>query len=414
MSNTELSIWAAMLGALLTFFGAALADAIRNPTIAAWRALCFILLTGGSAVVMSGWVEQVAGIDNTALLLPAKVSLGPLSGALALLYLGIWFGKLTQDALLDRLIHWGSMAQSLAALALLIGISLYPMQGLLFLKIAFAVNLLSVLMALMAAVRGMTLGDRLAAAMVVACVCLGVMVIGLYSKGLGWASSNVLWVLTAISTTTYFLITTVLTIQRNRQLRLIVKMSEGIAKTDEITGLPVGGTLLSKIDDAVWRSVRIECECAVMAVWIDNLYLYNDQIDGSIEHEIRHVLAARIRRAVGFRHVLGLQQSRCFVAGISAIKHRERVISKATDLALNLRGVMQVGVMLGQAHDYEPKIGMGLVFVGLGHMADPLSAMDQAQALAKKALREPSRVLHEEASATSFAVSHKTAPETGL
>jgi hypothetical protein len=414
MSNTELSIWAAMLGALLTFFGAALADAIRSPTTAAWRALGFILLTGGSAVVMSGWVEQVAGIQNAALLLPAKVTLGPLSGALALLYLGIWFGKLAQDTLLDRLIHWGSVAQCLVAMALLVGITLYPMQGQLFLKMAFSVNLLSVLMALMAAVRSMKIGDRLAAAMVVACVCLGVMVIGLYSKGLGWASSNVLWALTALCATTYFLITTVLTIQRNRQRRLIVKMSEGIAKTDEITGLPVGGTLLSKIDDAIWRSVRMECECAVMAVWVENLFIYNDAIDSSIEHEIRHILAARIGRAIGFRHVLGLQQSRCFVAGISGISHQQRVNKKSSDLALNLQSMMQVGVMLGQARVYEPRIGIGLVFVGLGHMTDPLSAMDQAQALAKKALREPSRVLSEEALPPTYVTSHKPEPDTGL
>ena len=57
----------------------------------------------------------------------------------------------------------------------------------------------------------------------------------------------------------------------------------------------------------------MERECAVMAVWIDNLYVFNDEIDRSIEHEIRHVLTARIHRAVGFRHTLGLQQARCFI-----------------------------------------------------------------------------------------------------
>jgi GGDEF domain-containing protein len=414
MSNSELSIWAAMLGALLTFFGAALADTIRNPTTATWRALGFILLTGGAAVVMSGWVEQVAGIQNKALLLPAKVSLGPLSGALALLYLGIWFGKLAQDPLLDRLIHWGSGAQCLAAMALLVGISLYPTQGELFLNMAFAVNLLSVLMALMAAARGVTLGDRLAPAMVIASVCLGVMVIGLYSKALGLASSNVLWALTALCAATYFLITTVLTIQRNRQRRFIVKMSEGIAKTDEITGLPVGGTLLSKIDDAIWRSVRMERECAVMAVWVDNLFIYNDAVDSSIEHEIRHILAARIGRAIGFRHVLGLQQSRCFMGGVSAISDRQRILKKCEELALNLQRKMQVGVMLGKAQVYEPKIGIGLVFVGMGHMTDPLSAMDQAQILAKKASRAPSCILSEEAHPSSLVSSRKEPPETAF
>lgn len=309
MSSIELSIWAAMLGALLTFFGAAFAEALRNPTIAAWRALCFIGLLGASSMIMSGWVEHVALAGRGEWLLPAKVALGPLSGALALFYLGVWFGNLAQDPWLDRLVSWGSFSQCIAAAALLVGAVLWPTSGRALLAAAFAVNILSVIMALSAALRGVALGDRLAMAMVVACVCLGVMVIGLYTKGLGWASSNVLWALTAICSVIYFLVTTVLTIQRNRQRRLIARMSEGIAKTDEITGLPVGGTLLSKIDDALWRSVRIDCEGAVMAIWIDNLYVYNDQMDAAIEHEIRHVLAARIRRAIGFRPTLGLQQA---------------------------------------------------------------------------------------------------------
>ena len=57
MSNTELSIWSALLGALLTFFGAALADAVRNPTLAAWRALGFIVLTGSSCMTSKTFVQ---------------------------------------------------------------------------------------------------------------------------------------------------------------------------------------------------------------------------------------------------------------------------------------------------------------------------------------------------------------------
>lgn len=396
-----------MLGALLTFFGASVADAIRHPTTASLRALCYILLTGGSAVLMSGWVEQVAQIEDKAWLLPAKVALGPLSGALALLYLGIWFDKIAQDAWLDRLIHWGSATQCLAAIVLLAGVSLYPGHGQAFLKAAFVVNGVSVILAFMSTARGVALGDRLASFMLLACACLGVMVVGLYSKGLGLASSKVLWALTALCTTTYFLITTVLTIRRNREMRMVRKMSEGVAKSDEITGLPVGGTLLSKIDDALWRSVRMERECAVMAIWVDNLYVFNDALDSSIEHEIRHVLTARIRRAIGFRHTLGLQQARCFVAGISAVQDRDRLIERMGALVLHLQRPLQVGVMLGQAQAYSPQVSIGLVFVGLGHMADTLSAMDQAQALAKKAMREESKIQFEEAHPTSYGVSSK-------
>lgn len=411
MSDVELSIWAAMLGALLTFFGASLADAIRNPTIAAWRALCFIVLVGSSAMLMSGWVEHVWQIQAHALLLPAKVALGPLSGALALFYLGIWFGNLAQDPWLDRLIHWGSFIQCLAAGLLLVAAVMWPEYGRKVLMAAFVVNLVSVIMALSAAARGVALGDHLASAMVAACVCLGIMVVGLYAKGLGWTSSDLLWALTAICTVVYFLVVTVLTILRNRQRRLITRMSEGISKTDEITGLPVGGTLLSKIDDALWRSARIDCECAVMAVWVDNLYVYNDELDSSIEHEIRRVLAARIGRAIGFRHTLGLQQARCFVVGISAVSHRERVRNKISELVPILLRPIQVGVMLGKSQRYEPQIGVGVIFVGLGHMTDPLSAMDQAQALAKKAQREPSRLLLGEAQSLPDTTARNLAPD---
>jgi GGDEF domain-containing protein len=411
MSNVELSIWAAMLGALLTFFGAALADALRNPTIAAWRALSYIALTGTSAMIMSGWVEHIAPILQPEWLLPAKITLGPLSGALALFYLGIWFGNLAQDAWLDRLIHWGSTVQCFAAALLLLAVVVWPQYGRVLFVFAFAINIATVIMAIAATARGIALGDRLALPMLVACACLAIMVTGLYTKGLGLASSNLLWAFTAVCAVIYFLVTTVLTIMRNRQLRLIRRMSEGIAKTDEITGLPVGGTLLSKVDDAIWRSVRIETECAVLAVWVDNLFVYNDELDSSIEHEIRHVLAARIHRAIGFRHTLGLQQSRCFIAGVSAISHRQRVTEKTASMIVNLQRTIQVGVLLGQSQNFAPKLGIGLVFVGMGHMTDPLSAMDQAQALAKKALREPTRMLCEEAHPTSYVPSHKS-PQT--
>lgn len=93
---------------------------------------------------------------------------------------------------------------------------------------------------------------------------------------------------------------------------------------------------------------------------------------------------------------------------MSAISDRQRVIGKLSGLVLNLLKPIQVGVMLGQPNQYQPKIAIGVVFVGLGHMTDPLSAIDQAQALARKALREPSLILFEEAHPASFVPSSKS------
>ncbi len=407
MSDIELTIWAAMMGALTTLLGAALADAYRAGGLAAWRGVGFIAITGVSSMILSGLPEHLAGITDASVLMPAKVAMGPLTGALTVLYLGIWYGAVVQDRFLENLIQWGSLIQCLAALGLLLTALLYPESGRQILKIAFALNLLSVCIGVVCSVRGVQLGDALARYMVLACMFLCAMVVGLYSKSLGFFSSPWVWALTASLTVTYLLITTVLTLQRNRQLRLISKIASGVAKTDEITGLPVGGTLLSKIDDALWRSMRMERECVVMAIWIDNLYVFNNELDASIEHEIRHVLAARIRRAIGFRHTLGLQQARCFVAAISAVNDRERLIAKMRALVPHLQRTLQVGILLGKAQAYTPNISIGLVFVGLGHMADTLHAIDQAQSLAKQAMREDAKLISQEAHPTSYGVSSK-------
>jgi GGDEF domain-containing protein len=398
-----------MLGALLTFLGSAAVEALRNPTLAAWRAVGFIALMGSAAMLMCGWFEYVVAIADPVLLLPAKVTLGPLSGALALYYLGIWFGKIAQDPWLDRVISWGSVAQCLAALALLVSALVWPDSGHALLWSAFGVNLLSVLLALLAATRGVTLGDQLARGMVVACICLAVMVSGLYAKGVGLQLSPWMWALTAVCTSAYFLITTVLSIQRNRQLNLIKRMSEGIAQKDEITGLPVGGLLLSKMDDALWRSGRLNRECAVLAVWVDNLYVFNDELDRSIEHEIQHVLTARIHRAVGFRHTLGLLQARCFVSAVSAVSERTVLTERIRTLAYKLQQPLQVGVLLGKTQIFEPQIAIGLVWVDARQLVDPLVAMDQAQSLAQKALRTPQRVLFEDAKSAAELASQRSA-----
>ena len=83
-------------------------------------------------------------------------------------------------------------------------------------------------------------------------------------------------------------------------------------------------------------------------------------------------------------------------------------MDKISTLAQNLQRPLQVGVMLGEARVFEPKIAIGLVWVGLGHLTDPLTAMDQAQSLAQSALRNPQRVLFQDASASAYVASHRS------
>jgi hypothetical protein len=183
MDITEIVIWAAMAGAVLLLVFVAAADVVRLGNAPAWRGLSFVLLTGASAVLMSGLPEYLLHITDQRALLPAKVAMGPLSSVLALTYLGLWLGYQ------DRVLQWMVVGGSLIALVCAIGMIIVTMAShsvspQLLLSISGGVNLLTIAMAGIAAVRATMLGDSLARWMGVSCGLFALMVIGLYAKGL--------------------------------------------------------------------------------------------------------------------------------------------------------------------------------------------------------------------------------------
>jgi GGDEF domain-containing protein len=396
MKIIEIVIWSAMTGALLLLMLIAAIDVMRLGNRAAWRGLSFVLLTGVSAIVMTGLPEHVLHITNDRLLLPVKVSLGPLSGALTLTYLGIWLGLGFEDRWLRWLIVTGSFMTLLSAIGLALAAFWWPATSpSLLLAISAGVNLLSAVIGAMAAVRGSMLGDALARWMVLACIFLSVMVAGLYAKGMQLNYGLAVYVLTAMTTVGYFMVVTTLTLLRNQNLKRLHRLARGNYLMDEITGLPMGSVLLSKVDDALWRSARAGNQSAVMALWIHNLYDLNNHAGHYMEHEIRTRLTATLRQAVGFRNVVGLMQARCFVVVISAVQDRVQIEKKALRLLLNVRKTMQVGELVGDPHAFAPHAGIGIVFTPAHDHADPLPAMDKAQKLAQQALGLPCQLLQE-------------------
>jgi GGDEF domain-containing protein len=397
VNTVEIVIWSAMLGALLLIVCAALADVLRAGSIPAWRGLAFVLLTSGSAVLMTGLPEFLLGITDERLLLPLKVSMGPLSGALALTYLGIWVGGLLDDRLLKMVVVGGAFGLLAAAAVLAISaINMPQFPPSLLLGWSAAVNYVSVVMAGVVAVRGLVLGDSLAAWMVAACLCLAVMVAGLYVKGLQLGGGMWLWVLTAIATVGYFLIVMGLTLLRNRSLKRLRKLALGDYSTDEITGLNMGSVLVGKVDDAMWRSMRVGRGTAVIALWIDNLYALSDTAGIQIESEIRSRLTAKVRRAVGFRHVTGLMQARCYMVAISAVQDRARVLDVAQRILIQLQRPIIVGELIGTVHTYIPLVGIGIVHVPKHLHSTPLPVMDLAQTLAMRASEGAGSIIEQE------------------
>jgi GGDEF domain-containing protein len=403
VNTLEIVIWSAMLGALLTMACVAAADALRTASLPAWRVLAFVALTSCSAMLLTGLPELLLGITDERFLLPAKLVMGTLSGALALSYLGSWLGVAMEDRLLRWLVIGGAGLGLLGTFCLLLAYVAWPaVPAQQWLMVAAGLNLLPAVCALSASVRGVVLGDMLSRWMAVACLSLLVMLAGLYIKTLGWGGNNVLWLLTAMATIAFFLIITTLTLARNMTQKRLQRLARGHATHDETTGLPVGAVLLTKVDDAFWRSARVGRDSAVVALWVNNMYALHDQAGHDVEQEIRVRLTAMLRRAAGFRHVVGLAQVRCFVVVMSVTQGRDQVAKLAERLLMAASRPMQVGSLQGVGFEFVPDVGVGVLHIPTAVHGDVLSALDKAQELAKTAQTLRERLVYQDIHATVY------------
>lgn len=386
----------------------ALADALRARAIAAWRGLVFVLLNTLVVMLLTGLPEQLWGINDAPFLLLLKISLSPLSSALSLKYLGVWLGMSREDRLVKVLLTggiYGSLVATLVILACYFFAQTVPDKMLIL--AGAVVNACVVLIVGSVGIRAVLLGDLLARWIVAAAFCFALMVAGLYSKAMGIEHAWPMWLSTAIATVLYFVIVAGVTFLRNKSQQRIRKLALGERPSDEITGLPTGSALLGKIDDAMWRSIRMGRDTAVVAVWMNNLYALSDQAGLHIEHEIRARLTANVRRALGFGSVIGLMQARCFVTAISGVQELSKIEKIATRLLVRVQIPMRVGEFTGDSVTYTPELGIGVVYIPHNRHGDPLLAMDLAQSLAQRACKETSKLLVHEIEAPIGAASSK-------
>jgi GGDEF domain-containing protein len=377
----ETVVWAGMAGVLAVLCLIAAGDLIYQRTVPAARGLAFILITGGSSVLMSGLPETLFPEVQAATLLPLKAVGGPISGALALTYLGIWMDATHTDRMMRGIVRFGSYFLVLTAVGLaFLALLATSWTSTSVLALALAVNVVSVAFATLVAIRGAAFGDRLARWMVVACASLLFMVLGLYAKGMGLSLGLVGWTLTALATVGYFLIVIVLTILRNREERRLRRVARGLMASPIDVHMPQGSQLIPRVEEAIWRSDRFGRDCVVAAVTVRNLYELAEEAGHGSEAQILAVLAARIRRHVGFRNVVGLYHPRCFVLAVSAGQDPRRGELMASKLRKSLRDVVLV-TNENNRFGFRPKIGMGVVDLHHEKM-DALTAINRAEQLA--------------------------------
>jgi GGDEF domain-containing protein len=383
VETLETVIWSVMLGGMLTIGTLAVADVFVNRTLASWRGLLFMAVTGASCVLLSGLPQDLHPDLPYIPVLIFKASLGPLSGAMVLMYLKQWLGVAADDRYVYYAIHWGSnvlftSALIVAILCVVLGMTHTPEIFIL----AAALNGLAVMLATFTSVRAAQLGDQMARTMAFGCFFLAIALAGLLNHQLTPEGGNpYTWALTSFSTVVFFMIMVMLAINRNRQIRELQRLSHIALGVDPVTGLPRGSVLLSKVDDAFWRSSRLGASSTVICLHLRNLYELSETVGPSVDLQIQAAMAARIRRAVGFRCVVGLYHPRCFVIVLTAVK-QPRVIHKMTE---RLREIMCEPLdVLGNndtVYQFSPGFTVGAVTVTEPH-AVPAEIIDEAERIA--------------------------------
>ncbi|MFN3493120.1 MAG: GGDEF domain-containing protein [Hydrogenophaga sp.] len=394
MPVTEVAIWSAMLGGLLTLAGLALGDVLGHRTTAAWRNLMFVLVTGASCVVMSGLPEHVFPELPARVVFVIKACLGPLAGAMGLFFIGTWLGGLREDSKVHYLTAWGAVALLTAAIVLaVVAMRADLADGHRVLWVSAAVNLVPVVLAMLAVRRASRLGDPLAPWMLLAIVCLAAMVSGHYLHGLnvhGLGTGT--RILTAATTVAFFLIASVLGVVRNRQIRQLARLSRLEPGADAATGLHSGAALVTDIEHVFWRTARLQGECTVVCLHLNNLYELTEQCGSGVEHQILATVAARIRRAAGFRCVVGLYHPRCFVVVIHTDRHQAPV-AETVERLRSMVGQPMVVVDRQQVRQvFRPQLGVAALTVDPTD-ALPLEVLNAAERQAAASLNAvpPSR-----------------------
>lgn len=384
MDTPELVVWSAMLGGLVTLAAFALADAVIRRSIASWRAFIFVALTGTVCLLLTGLTQTLFPDLPLLVLHVLQNSLGLFSGALALSYLGLWMGPARDDRIVRISIGFGTIGLVLAGCTMAVLTLLSPpdeWRGLM--TITAGINGLAVLPPAIASLRAAAMGDRLAWGIVGATGLLCFMVVGLYAKAMNVAGLGIgVWTLTAISTVAFFMLGTYLGLRRdrvNRQLERLASLAQG---ADPATGLPQRSMLLSKVDDAIWRSARLNQECTVICLHLQNLYELAEIAGHHADQQILSAMSARIRRSVGFRHVVGLYHPRCFVVVISTYSQTRLVEKTLQRLRYLMTKPLQVRGLDEAIHTFVPRFGFGSVMVTEGN-ADPASLIDQAERLSQ-------------------------------
>ena len=390
MEFAENTVWSVMAGGLLSLTLLAAADALITRSLGAVRNVLLVSFIGSVCVLMSGLPEYLFPALPERLLMVLKASLGPLAGALGLRFLGIWIGGAREDRLLYAVTVWGCYIMVIASAVLAVLAVILPAGDFLeLLRMSALVNALTVVLILLVSVRATLLGDPLARWLVLASLLLAGMMTGLYLHALQVRLALVWWLLTASSALVFVLSVMVLIIVRNRANRELARLARLDAGSDPVTGLPTGARLLSEVEHAFWRAGRLRGQCVVVCVYLSNLYELGDSMGRTTDNQILAATAARIRRAAGFRCVVGVYHPRCFIIVFTLDRKRTFDEAALTRIRNLVTQPLQVVGNREQRQQFQPVVGLSALPV-LPDLVQPLDVLNEAEHQAMDEVRRTS------------------------
>lgn len=390
MNMAENTVWSIMTGGLLSLVLLAAADTVVTRSLGAMRNMLLIFAISSACILLSGLPEALLPGLPERLLMVLKAGFGLLSSALGLRFLGIWAGGDREDHLVYRVSVWGTYGLLIAALVMAVLAMIVPppdFKGLLMLTAGL--NSIAVVLYLLIAVRAAVLGDPLARWLVLACLLLAGLMTGLYLHALDAESMDLGWqALTAAGAVLFVLIVMLLIVVRNRQQRQLTRLARLETGWDPATGLPTGAKLLSEVEHAFWRTGRLHGHCVVVGVYLSNLYELGDSLGRTTDNQILAATAARIRRAAGFRCVVGIYHPRCFVVVFSIDRKRTFNDAIIARLLGQVTQPLQVVGSRDQRQPFVPQVGIALRTVMPDHTV-PQEVIDEVEHEAMEQVRRP-------------------------
>lgn len=320
MSPFTLFIWSLLAGAILAIGLLAAVRAIgASRSKGARRNLLFVTLVGGALVIHTDLLPAVFGWPSDSAQAWMKLFAGPLVTGITLSNAGSWFAGGRRDRMIGILTRrTGGVLVGVAILLAVAGITRSPQTLQAWLWITAAINMAGVLASVAAGLRGAYLGDPLARLMTGSFVAATVTVAGIYAyslklPGIGPGAIT----LTVIAALVFIIMTSILVQQRNRDARRLAQLSQVDPSIEPATGMPIGLNLIKLVENEFWRVGRRNGRCAVVCLYLHNLYEPQESLDATAEYQVLVTMAARVSRAMGFRGIAGLYHPRCFAVAVN-------------------------------------------------------------------------------------------------